>query len=159
MPLVLSVRVCITCIWNKLWLCSIYKVSLVILVVVEHACIPVFLIFVIARLTPVAVALSVLVSVVRSILRVKRARLSPLMFPEMFLLFLKFTIKWLPTTVRPMIYMLRALVKLLVLLERFTFQWVEPAEILATIIVRIVILALLCEHCEVQLFLRIKLAI
>jgi hypothetical protein len=81
------------------------------------------------------------------------------MFPEMFLLFLKFTIKWLPTTVRPLIYMLRALVKLLVLLERFTFQWVEPAEILATIIVRIVILALLCEHCEVQLFLRIKLAI
>ena len=159
MPLVLSVRVRITCIWNKLWLSSIVKVSLVMLVVVEHACIPVFLIFVIARLTPVAVALSALVSVVRPILRVKRARLIPLLLPEMFLLFLKFAIKWLSATVWPLIDMLRALVKLLVPLERFTFQWVEPVEILATIIVRIVILALLCKHCKVQLFLRIKLAI
>jgi hypothetical protein len=129
------------------------------LIVIEHTCIPVFLIFVIARLTPVAVALSALVSVVRPILRVKRARLIPLLLTEMLLLFLKFAIKWLSATVRPLIDMLRALVKLLVPLKRFTFQWVEPIEILATIIVRIVILALLCKHCKVQLFLWIKLAI
>jgi hypothetical protein len=124
-----------------------------VLFIIEHPCISLLLVVVVARFSPIAVALSALIPIVLSVLRVESARLVPLILAELFLLFLKFVIKWLSTAVRPLIDVLGTLIKLLVSLDWFSLQRIKLAKVLSSVIFAIVIhmLPLLRKHCKVQL--------
>lgn len=123
------------------------------LFIIEHPCISLLLVVVVARFSPIAVALTALKPIVLSVLRIESARLVPLILAELFLLFLKFVIKWLSTAVRPLIDVLGTLIKLLVFLDWFSLQRIKLAKVLSSVIFAIVIhmLPLLRKNCKVQL--------